>query len=553
MTKPMFNLLDEPWIKVVTKTKEEKLVSLTDAFVNGHKYLSLAGETLLQDNAVLRFLIAVSVTIMYRYDIDGKELLLRDRDDALMRFRSTWEEGKFFEAPIMKYFEKWHDRFFLIGGERPFYQVSAEYIKEMDVKPDKKKNPHGKLITIEPYGESDKLGWIGAAAFNGEILQSGNSLSPFADKGIEKRQEMTLDEAARWLIFYQNYADCSSKIPGKWNAGMTFASSGANIHPIGHTLFETVMLCSVLLDINQNVYPDISPVWEKDSYNPINYSPYGEAQPDNLPELYTQLSRKAVIHLNGSFVDGMFVAAGDRYGTTNAFIEPMFAFHPDAKDKSGMLLRPNRLPNNCVGWKEYRATFMESRSKPARWVQLLFEEDILDLSLHVPYVMCDIEYGSMQCSVKYTTSTRLTLSRAFFSDVNEIERASTEISNVEEISRALKLFGDRLNGAFGANRSNNGKMSSNIRDQMVTKYELQAGLLIEKLLTGNITDIAGFHSDIIRVAEIIAEEVLTNVSLTGFIGHGDQSIGRAENDFRKDINQIKKKLGQKKEVAFDER
>ena len=549
----MFNLLNEPWIKVITKAKEEKLVSLTDAFIHGHEYLSLAGETPLQDNAILRFLIAISVTIMYRYDIDGNEISLRDRDDALKRFRKIWEAGEFHEALTRKYFDKWYDRFFLIGGDRPFYQVPAEFVKEMDVKPDKKKNPSGKLITVAPYEESDKLGWIGAAAFNGEILQSGNSLSPFADKGIKKRQKMALDEAARWLIYYQNYADCSSKIPGKWNAGMTFTSSGANIHPIGHNLFETIMLCSVLLDVNQNIYPDISPAWEKDSYNSINYSPYGEAQPDNLPELYTQQSRKAIIHFNGSSVDGMFVAAGDRYGATNAFIEPMFAFHPDSKDKSGMVLRPNHLPNNSVGWKEYRATFMESKAKPARWVQLLFEEDILDFSVHIPYFMSDIAYGSMQCSVTYTTNTRLILSSAFFTDMSEIERASSEINNIEEISHVLKLFGERLDSAFGASRSSNGKMNSIFRDQMVRKYELEAGLLIEKLLAGDITDMAGFHNDIVKTAEAIAEEALTNVSLTGFVGHGNQSIGRAEDGFNKDIYQIRKKLDKKKEeVTSDE-
>ena len=132
----------------------------------------------------------------------------------------------------------------------------------------------------------------------------------------------------------------------------------------------------------------------------------------------------------------MFIAAGDMYGDTNAFIEPMFAFHPDSKDKSGMTLKPNHIYSNCVGWKEYRATFMESKAKPARWVQLLFEEDILDISVHVPYVMNDIAYRKPYNSpTEYTTSTRLTLSSRFFTDMMEIERASSEISNVSERSR----------------------------------------------------------------------------------------------------------------------
>ncbi len=542
MDKTIFNLIDESWLKVLDKTGNEQMVSLRNLFANSHDYISLAGETPLQDNALTRVLTALAVTVMYRYDPDGNERELADPKAALGRFKTIWDSGKFPEAAFNAYLDKWHDRFYLLGGDRPFYQVPASRMTEKEVKIDKK-NFTGIEVLVEPYGMSDKLSWITPAAFNGEVLQSANSPSPFADKGEEERNRMTLDEAARWLIYHMNYADCSAKIPGKWNAQMTFTSNGANIHPIGKNLFETIMLCSVMLDAVGNVYPEVTPAWESETYTEICSSPYGGSCPNNLPELYTQQSRKMLLHFNGKFIDGTFIAGGDKYDPVNAYIEPMFAFHQDKTDKKNIVMRPNHL-NDCKGWKEYRDIFVND-ANVTRWIKTLFEERILDEKVNrIPYVMSDISYGTMNCSVAEMKSTKINLDPRYFLNTELMAQAETEIENIESIAYVLGRFGEKLDIAMGAKENSTGKIESKIRDRIVSNYEYEAGNLIESLLVGKVTDLEGFHKKLARSAERIADKTLQDMSIENFIGHGENNIGDADNYFSAAMYNIKKeKLG----------
>ena len=54
-----FNLLYEPWIRVMRPDASVEEVTLPDALIHAHEYLSLAGEMPTQDVAMLRLLLAV--------------------------------------------------------------------------------------------------------------------------------------------------------------------------------------------------------------------------------------------------------------------------------------------------------------------------------------------------------------------------------------------------------------------------------------------------------------------------------------------------------------
>lgn len=60
---PEFNLLDEPWIRVLKKDCSEQEVSITEALIHAHEYLDLSGDMPEQDMAVLRLLLAVLHTV----------------------------------------------------------------------------------------------------------------------------------------------------------------------------------------------------------------------------------------------------------------------------------------------------------------------------------------------------------------------------------------------------------------------------------------------------------------------------------------------------------
>ena len=67
MDDKKFNLLEEPWVCVMQENGEVKELSLIDALIHAHQYRGLSGELPTQDVAVLRLLLAVLQTVVYRY------------------------------------------------------------------------------------------------------------------------------------------------------------------------------------------------------------------------------------------------------------------------------------------------------------------------------------------------------------------------------------------------------------------------------------------------------------------------------------------------------
>ena len=523
MSEPRFNLIDESWIKCISMQGEECKTSIKELLETAHELKSLTGETELQNTAVLRFLIALNVTLLYRYDENGNEAMISDRREALRRFEAVWEAGEFPEKAFTKYLSKWHDRFYLSGGERPFYQVPENRRREIT---GDKKSPNGKTWSVEPYKDSDKLGWVSAAAMNGEVLESANSPSPFTNRMGKDKNSMELDEAARWLLYYMSFVDCSAKIPGKWNAGKTAASGGANIYPSGENLFQTIMLCSALLNQNKGVYTDVCPAWENESYTEINASPYGDdGFPTNLPELYTQQSRKIVLHMEDGRVNGAFVAAGDRYGTVNLLVEPMFAFHEDKKDKSGQTLLPNHIYGGSA-WKEFRNIFAVSKSNPARWINVLFDREILSDDINIPYFITDIEYGAMSCGVKRVLTSGVTINRRFFVDSEETQCAAREIERINQIARALETLGKQIDMSQGKDERSGALLASALKD----KYENLIGNNFCLYLSAKI-DRCTLQNEEFRLAYQTANDVLDALNITAIGGHGENTVGKAENMF----------------------
>ena len=78
-----FNLLDEPWIKVMKRDGTIDEVSLITVFEQEHLYTDLAGELATQNVAVLRLLLAVLHTVFSRVDEHGEDAPIEETDHAL--------------------------------------------------------------------------------------------------------------------------------------------------------------------------------------------------------------------------------------------------------------------------------------------------------------------------------------------------------------------------------------------------------------------------------------------------------------------------------------
>ena len=77
MADKEFNLLDESWIRVMTKEHKIVELSLMDLLIHSQEYADFAGELEQQDIAVLRLGLATLHTIFSRYDLDEHQKSLQ--------------------------------------------------------------------------------------------------------------------------------------------------------------------------------------------------------------------------------------------------------------------------------------------------------------------------------------------------------------------------------------------------------------------------------------------------------------------------------------------
>lgn len=379
-----FNLIDEPWISVVTDYKgTTELVSLREFFQNCHNYLDLAGEMPTQNFAVMRFLLAILHTVFSRYDADGNpyemvnlnekmqqvenvdEEYEEEYEDALMEtWESLWKAGKFPKI-VIDYLESWHDRFYLFDDDYPFYQVTKETIKNVDVKFDDNTSD---TSTVTP-----KL-------INRTISESNNKDSLFSPKSKENKNILTNAQITRWLITFQGISNASdkksiNKIKGKsigwiYNLGGVFISSD--------NLFKTLILNLVLKHPEPQYNVIQKPCWE---FNQVDaYNKYlSNRRIDNIAELYTNWSR---LMFYFTYVGGkkkelynvriFRVVKTNSIDSINNFLEPMTIWETDEKNSV-----PKKHEINKATWRSFGLYINQKEKKDIRLPGILDNLELL--------------------------------------------------------------------------------------------------------------------------------------------------------------------------------
>lgn len=297
-----FNLIEENWISVITDEKGNSAeISLRELFNNAHKYKKIAGDTRTQDFAVLRVILAILQTVFSRFNSEGEEYgyfeidenyrQIKDIDiddiedyeeDLLNTWENLWVKGEF--PPIVnEYLDKWHDRFYLLDEDYPFFQVRQEDVSEEFIN---KANPSS----------------VSGKNINRQISESGNKIALFSPKYAQKNNKeiLSYSQLTRWLLTYQAYTGLADKVIfGKEKYQVP--NSKGWLYDIGglyfeeESLFKTLMLNLVL------VHPEIElienkqePCWEDTSKESISKR-LSLKQPNNLAELYTNWSRAIYI------------------------------------------------------------------------------------------------------------------------------------------------------------------------------------------------------------------------------------------------------------------
>lgn len=426
-----FNLLDEPWIRVMKRDCCVEELSLTDALLHAQEYTDLAGELPTQNAAVLRLLLAVLHAVFGKYNEKGEEQRIENEDDALDLWKALWDAGSFPEKPIRKYLDSQKEKFWLFHPERPFWQIPVAFGTEYE-----------------------------ASKLNGALSESSNKLRLFPDRTGELRNRLTYAEAARWLLYVNAYDDTSAKPTkaGKIANEGKLPSPGAGwvgklgfVKVCGNNFFETLMQNLVLLNEKDEPWSNCIPEWEHENVKTAERTMI--VVPNDQAALLTLQSRRMLLKRQRGFVTGYYLIGGDFFDKENCFSEQMTVWG-FVKDKKGNIVghQPKRHNSSLQMWRDfssYTSTALTSHIPGViRWNSYLQRMNILPRNKTIYLGICAIQYGDKDFFAADTFADSLSFSLGLVADfgescrnhvINEVERCERIAKNLNALSSDLFL------------------------------------------------------------------------------------------------------------------
>ena len=435
MEQMEFNLLDEPWIRVMTEDCTVVERSLMQVLLNSHRYQRLAGELPTQDVALLRLLLAILQTVFYRVDPEGEDDPIEDRAAAIRRWQALWNAGCFPVQPIRTYLETWKDRFWLFHPEHPFYQVPAAAV-----------------------GTKFK-----ASKLNGELSESAHKMRLFPLRDGEEKETLSYAEAARWLVTLIGFDD-SASTKKETGTGTGWLGDRVNVYAIGENLFETLMLNLVFLKDGRYVWAENIPAWEQPTVTTAKKREI--PLPDNQAELLTLQSRRLILSREENRVTGFSSTGGDFFGKegrANAFSEQMTLWRAGKTPKNAV---PQFVPAPVDPWRQMWRDFevilgrREDTHIPGvvAWLTELRRKNVIPRK-YVHIASVGVTYDSKKGSIADIISDHLDFQMSLLDAAGElwIVLVGGEIHLIDKVARALGALAEGLYLAQGGQLDGAGK------------------------------------------------------------------------------------------------
>lgn len=435
MEQMEFNLLDEPWIRVMTEDCTVVVRSLMQVLLNSHQYQRLADELPTQDVALLRLLLAILQTVFYRVDPEGEDDPIEDRAAAIRRWQALWNAGRFPVQPIRTYLETWKDRFWLFHPEHPFYQVPAAAV-----------------------GTKFK-----ASKLNGELSESAHKMRLFPLRDGEEKETLSYAEAARWLVTLIGFDD-SASTKKETGTGTGWLGDRVNVYAIGENLFETLMLNLVFLKDGRYVWAENMPAWEQPTMTTAKKREI--PLPDNQAELLTLQSRRLILSREENRVTGFSSTGGDFFGKegrVNAFSEQMTLWRAGKTPKNAV---PQFVPASVDPWRQMWRDFevilgrREDTHIPGvvAWLTELRRKNVIPRK-YVHIASVGVTYDSKKGSIADIISDHLDFQMSLLDAAGElwIVLVGGEIHLIDKVARALGALAEGLYLAQGGQLDGAGK------------------------------------------------------------------------------------------------
>lgn len=435
MEQMEFNLLDEPWIRVMTEDCTVVERSLMQVLLNSHQYQRLADELPTQDVALLRLLLAILQTVFYRVDPEGEDDPIEDRAAAIRRWQALWNAGRFPVQPIRTYLETWKDRFWLFHPEHPFYQVPAAAV-----------------------GTKFK-----ASKLNGELSESAHKMRLFPLRDGEEKETLSYAEAARWLVTLIGFDD-SASTKKETGTGTGWLGDRVNVYAIGENLFETLMLNLVFLKDGRYVWAENIPAWEQPTMTTAKKREI--PLPDNQAELLTLQSRRLILSREENRVTGFSSTGGDFFGKegrVNAFSEQMTLWRAGKTPKNAV---PQFVPASVDPWRQMWRDFevilgrREDTHIPGvvAWLTELRRKIVIPRK-YVHIASVGVTYDSKKGSIADIISDHLDFQMSLLDAAGElwIVLVGGEIHLIDKVARTLGALAEGLYLAQGGQLDGAGK------------------------------------------------------------------------------------------------
>lgn len=424
MPEISFNLLDEPWIRLMGEDCTVRECTLPQALLESHRYRRLAGELPTQDVAILRLLLAVLHTVFYRVDLDGEEDPIEEPSQALRRWQQLWKAGCFPEAPIRNYLNEWKDRFWLFHPERPFFQVPS-------------------ATAGTPYT---------AAKLNGELSESSNKVRLFPLRAGQDKNGLSYAEAARWLITLIGFDDSSTKV--ETGTGVGWLGQHVNLYAMGENLFETLMLNLMLLRNGTEIWGEDIPSWELNE--PKAAKKRKIVVPDNQAELLTLQSRRVLLYRENNKVVKYATTGGDFFGedgSINAFNEQMTQWIVKKSSKNKAPQAIPKMPNSDKQmWRDFEAIVGQDTIQPgiARWIACLYQKRILKGTV-IHFCLVGVTYDSKKSSIADIVSDHLDFHISLLEEAGKLwdKLVQDKIKQTEKAAWHLGVLAEALFKAAG--------------------------------------------------------------------------------------------------------
>lgn len=438
MKEREFNLCYEPWILVMRRDCQIEKVSLLDALIHAQEYRGLGGESESQNIAVLRLLLGVLHTVFFRKDESGEDVEIDSPREAVRRWKAVWDGGMFPGEPIQKYFHQWESRFWLFDPEYPFFQVPKI---EGTVNPVKK--------------------------MNGELVESSNKVQLFSMRSGQKKNVLTYDEAARWIVYLQSFDDTAVKKP---SPKLCHTGAMGLVFVKGETLFETLMFNWTLLKDGMELWGEPKPAWER--IVPLAEKLTELPLPDNQAELFTLQCRRILLHREDGFVTEYTEAAGEYIEKESIFSEQM-TFWKIVKVKGIEKIYPKNHDKSKQMWREFSVFLGNTARRPGivSWISLLQNRSIIPRDRLVTFGIVGLEYGNINCGVVDEFFDALEFQAGVLNDLNKSwqTRIIEEIQRCEQLASYTEILGRELNKAIGGDGSSGGK---NAKEQAYYRLDI---------------------------------------------------------------------------------